>query len=453
MTHRSSDPLRFASLGPRKIEADFAGGRITSDSGVLLLREIERRTGLIDALDKAFPDPRDPARIEHDQKTMLAQRIYAIALGYEDLNDHKTLRTDPALRVAVDQPPDDDPDAVGASTSTLHRLENRADRNSLVRMAEVFVDDFIAAHDEPPEGLILDFDATDSEIHGHQEGRFFHGYYDCYCYLPLYVFCGDAMVLPYLRSSKNDASRHSRAILKLLVRKLRAVWPQVHITIRADSGFCRWRLLRWCDSNGVGYVIGLARNKVLERMADELMKKARRCFEMTGEKQRHFETLWYAAETWDRPRRVIVKAEHTDKGPNPRFVVTNVPGDPDFIYDEVYCKRGEMENRIKEQQLDLFANRTSCSRFLANQFRLILSAAAYVLMERLRRVGLKKTGLEQAQAGTIRLKLLKVAARVVVSVRRVVFHLSRSYPYRELFEAALANVLQWNQVSARASPT
>ena len=453
MAHRNPDSLRFASLGSRKIEADFAGGRITSDSGVLLLREIERRTGLIDALDKALPDPRDPARIEHDQKTMLAQRIYAIALGYEDLNDHKTLRTDPALRVAVDQPPDDDPDAVGASTSTLHRLENRADRKSLARMAEAFVDDFIASYDAPPESLILDFDATDSEIHGHQEGRFFHGYYDCYCYLPLYVFCGDSLLTAYLRPSKIDAARHSRAVLKLLVRKLRAAWPKVHITIRADSGFCRWRLLRWCDSNGVGYVIGLARNSKLEGMAAELMEKARRGFEATGEKQRHFETVHYAAATWDRPRRVIVKAEHTDKGPNPRFVVTNVPGDPDFIYDEVYCKRGEMENRIKEQQLDMFANRTSCSRFLANQYRLLLSAAAYVLMERLRRIGLKGTALERAQAGTIRLKLLKVASRVVVSVRRVVFHLSRSYPYRELFAQALANVRQWAQTAARASPS
>lgn len=325
MAHRNPDSLRFASHGSRKIEADFAGGRITSDSSVLLLREIERRTGLIDALDKALPDPRDPTRIEHDQKTMLAQRIYAIALGYEELNDHKTLRTDPALRVAVDQPPDDDPDAVGASTSTLHRLENRADRKSLARMAEAFGDDFIASHDEPPESLILDFDATDSEIHGHQKGRFFHGYYDCYCYLPLYVFCGDALLAAYLRPSKIDAARHSRAVLKLLVRKLRARWPEVHITIRADSGFCRWRMLRWCDSNGIGCVIGLARNSKLEAMAAELMDKARRAFEMTGEKQRHFETVHYVAATWDRARRLIVKAEHTDKRPNPRFVVTNVP--------------------------------------------------------------------------------------------------------------------------------
>jgi len=452
MTDRNIETIRFASLGSRKIEADFAGGRITSDTGVLLLREIDRRTGLIDALDKAIPDPRDPARIEHDQKTMLAQRIYAIGLGYEDLIDHNTLRSDPALRLATEQSPDDDPDAVGASTSTLHRLENRVDRKSLVRMAEALVDDFIASYDEPLEALILDFDATDSEIHGHQEGRFFHGYYDCYCYLPLYVFCGDALLAAYLRSSRIDAARHARAILKLLVKKLRAAWPNVHITIRADSGFCRWRLLRWCDSNGIGYVIGLARNSKLEAMAAGLMDKARRGFEMTGEKQRHFETIHYAAATWDRPRRVIVKAEHTEKGSNPRFVVTNVPGDADFIYDEVYCKRGEMENRIKEQQLDLFANRTSCRRFLANQLRLLLSGAAYVLMERLRRIGLKSTAMEQAQVGTIRLKLLKVASRVVVSVRRVVFHLSKSYPYRALFEQALENLNRWGQAT-RASPS
>ncbi len=379
---------------------------------------------------------------------MLAQRIYAIALGDEDLNDHKTLRADPALRVAVDQPPDDDPDAAGASMSTLHRLENRADRKSLIRMAEAFVDDFIASYDEPPESLILDFDATDSEIHGHQEGRFFHGDYDCYCYLPLYVFCGDSLLTAWLRPSRIDAARHSRAALKLLVRKLRATWPKVHITIRADRGICRWRLLRWCDSTGIGDVIGLARNSKLEGMAAELMDKSGRGFETTGEKQRHFETIHDAAATWDRPRRVIVKAEHTDKGPNPRFVVTNVPGDAEFIYDEV-------NSNVAKRRIGSRSSNWTCSRtgpVAAGFWRTSFGCSSARRRERLRQIGLKGTAMERAQAGTIRLKLLKIASRVVVSVRRVVFHLSRSYPYRALFEQALANVLQCAQAAARASP-
>lgn len=451
MTHCNLKMTSFSSLGSKKIEADFNGGRITSDTGALLLREIEQQTGLIKAMNKAIPDPRDPARIEHDQQSMLAQRVFGIALGYEDLNDHATMRADPALLTAVGQSPDDAPEAVGASAPTLHRLENRIDRKTLFHIADAIINDFIASYKMPPESLILDFDATDSEIHGHQEGRFFHGYYDSYCYLPLYVFCGDSLLAAYLRPSKIDAAKHTQAILKLIVTKLRAVWPNVLITIRADSGFCRWRLLRWCDSNGIGYIIGLAQNKKLLEMSAELIETAARTFQATGEKQRIFGMLHYGAATWDRKRRVIAKAEYTEKGSNPRFVVTNVPGDAQSLYDDVYCQRGEMENRIKEQQHDLFANRTSCHRFLANQFRLLLSAAAYILMEKLRRVGLKGTLMERAQVGTIRLKLLKVASRVVVSARRVVFHLSRSYPYQALFREVLSR-LTTSEELRRASP-
>ena len=250
------------------------------------------------------------------------------------------------------------------------------------------VDQFIASHAQPPEHLILDFDATDDPVHGRQEGRFFHGYYDNYCYLPLYVFCGDELLAAYLRPSKIDASKHSRALLKLLDRRLRRAWPNVKITVRADSGFCRWRWMRWCDSNGHGYVLGLARNKVLERLAADWINTADRQFKQTGQPQRIFGSFAYKASSWDRPRRVIVKAEHTAQGPNPRFIVVNVPGDPQELYEDVYCQRGDMENRIKEQQLDLFADRTSCHRFLANQFRLLLSSAAYVLVQALRRTAL-----------------------------------------------------------------
>ena len=439
MTDCNRDPLTFSSLGPKAVVADFQGGRLTSDAGALLLRELAERLGLFDAIDRAIPDPRFAPLIAHDQGTMLAQRIIAIALGYEDLNDHQDLRTDPVLQVAAGRVPDDD--TTLASPSTLCRLENRVGRAALIRIAEALVDQFIASHLDPPEHLILDFDATDDPVHGRQEQRFFHGYYDHHCFLPLYVFCGDELLVAYLRPSNIDASKHTRAVLKLLVRKLRAAWPEVKITIRGDSGFCRWRTMRWCDSNGIGYILGLAKNAALERQARDWIERAARQFRATGRPRRLFGSFSYAAGSWDRRRRVIVKAEHTAQGANPRFVVVNVPGDPQELYEDVYCGRGEAENRIKEQQLDLFADRTSCHRFLANQFRLLLSSAAYVLVQALRRTALPGTELARAQVGTIRLKLLKVAARVVVSARRVMFHLSSSYPERELFRAVMARVM------------
>jgi hypothetical protein len=439
MTDCNRDPLVFSSLGSKSVVADFLGGRLTSDAGALLLREIGQKTGLFEAIDAVIPDPRNPVFVVHQQKSMIAQRIVAIALGYEDLNDHQTLRADPALQLAAGRLPDDE--LTLASPPTRCRLENRIERRTLIRISEVLVDQFIASHAQPPEHLILDFDATDDPVHGRQEGRFFHGYYDNYCYLPLYIFCGDELLTAYLRPSKIDASKHSRALVKLLVRRLRQNWPEVKITIRADSGFCRWRLMRWCDSQGIGYVLGLARNKALERLATDWTQRAERQFKKTGQPQRIFGSLAYAASSWDRQRRVIVKAEHTAQGPNPRFIVVNVPGDPQELYEDVYCQRGDMENRIKEQQLDLFADRTSCHRFQANQFRLLLSSAAYVLVQALRRTALRGTDLEKAQVGTIRLKLLKVAARVVISARRVVFHLASSYPFGERFLAVFERVM------------
>lgn len=438
MTHCNRETLDFSRLDSQAVVADFQGGRLTSDAGLLLLREVGQRLGLFDALDRAIPDPRWLPTVIHDQKSMLAQRILALAAGYEDLNDHQTLRTDPALQVAVGKAPEEE--AKLASPPTLCRLENRINRPSLVRGAEVLVDQFIASHLEPPEHLILDFDATDDTIHGHQDGRHFHAYYDNYCFLPLYVFCGDELLVAYLRPSKIDGCKHTRAVLKLLVRRLRAAWPEVKITIRGDSGFCRWRLMRWCDSHGIGYVLGLAKNSVLKRAGRDEIERAERQFRRTGQPQRVFGSFSYGAGSWDRPRRVIVKAEHTAKGTNPRFVVVNVPGDPQELYEEVYCQRGEMENRIKEQQLDLFADRTSCHRLLANQFRLLLSSAAYVLVQALRRLALAGTDLARAQVGTLRLKLFKVAARVKVSVRRVVFHLASSYPYQAVFREVYARL-------------
>ncbi len=439
MTQCNRGSLVFSSLSRRKISADFDGGRLTSDAGGLLLREVDRRIGLTKQLAECIADPRDPDKVVHDVQTMLAQRIYGIALGYEDLNDHDTLRTDPVMQVLAERPPD--PERPLASPATLCRFENRITRRSLVRMSTVLVDQFIASFKRPPKELVLDFDATDDRVHGDQEARFFHGYYDHYCFLPLYVFCGERLLCAYQRPSNIDAAMHSRAILYLLVRRLRQVWPKVKIIFRADSGFCRWKTLKYCDENGIGYVVGIARNAVLERLAAPFAAEAETAFNETAEKQRHFHEVRYAAKTWDRQRRVIVKAEHLAKGANTRFVVTNLDDAPQHIYDGWYTPRGEMENRIKEQQLGLFADRTSCHRFVANQFRLLLASAAYVLIEHLRRVGLKATELARAQVGTIRLKLFKIAARVRISVRRVVLQLSSSYPYQSILRRIVARLI------------
>ena len=435
MTERTSKPLSFSSLNRRSLEADFSGGSLTSDAGALLLREVDRRLGLLGALDRVIPDPRNQELITHSQRSLLAQRIFGIALGYEDLNDHSTLRHDRFWQVLAETDPN--PEKPLASAPTLCRLENRAHRKALFEMSKVLVDQFVASHQTPPECLVLDFDATDDPVHGHQQGRFFHGYYDNYCFLPLYVFCGDQLLVAYLRTADGDAARHSRAILKLLVRRLRQAWPHVRIIVRADSGFCRWRLMRWCDSNGIGYILGLARNSRLEAMATPWTHAAQTCWQMTGQPQRLFGEFHYAAGSWDRPRRVIVKAEHNAQGDNPRFVVSNLPGNPRGLYEVLYCERGEAENRIKEQQLMLFADRTSCHKFLSNQFRVLLSAAAYVLLEAVRRLGLSGTEMARAQVSTVRLRLFKVAAVVVVSVRRVYVRLASGFPLKELFAMVL----------------
>ena len=449
MTDCNTKPLLFASLASKSVQADFHGGSLSTDAGALLLREADLRLGLLDALDHALVDPREPSRIEHSQRSLLAQRVLGIALGYEDLNDHDGLRHDPLWHVLAERAPD--PEQPLGSAPTLCRLENRVQRADLIRLSAVLVETFIASHVTPPECLILDFDATDDPVHGNQEGRFFHGYYGGYCFLPLYVFCGDQPLVAYPRTSKIDAAKHSRAILKLLVTRLRQTWPEVKIIVRADSGFCRWQFMRWCDHNGVGYVLGLARNPRLEALALDWTATAQRRHQQTGEPQRLFGSLGYAAATWDRPRRVLAKAEHDELGANPRFVVSNLPGEPQASYDEVYCARGEMENRIKEQQLMLFADRTSCQQFLANQFRLLLSAAAYVLVEAVRRLGLRGTELERAQVGTIRLRLLKLAAVVKVSVRRIVLHLASGYPLRDLFAVILARLRGEEPVAASAT--
>jgi hypothetical protein len=427
MTDCTQELFHFSSFDRRKIEASFTGGDVSSDGGVLLLRQADRHLGLVAALDRVLPDPRHPHFILHRQVDLLRQRIFGLALGYEDLNDHATLRRDLAWQTALER------DEELASSPTLCRLENRVNRQAVVAFHRVLVEKFIASFVEAPTELILDFDATDDRVHGNQEGRAFHGYYGDWCFLPLYVFCDEQLLVSYLRPSNIDAARHSWAILKLLVQRLRQAWPEVKIIFRADSGFCRWKMLRWCERHEVKYIVGLAKNARLKAMLQPLLEQAEAEHLGTREKIRLFTDLEYAAGTWDVSRRVIAKAEHTAQGSNPRFVVTNLAGDAQALYDEVYCARGEMENRIKEQQLGLFADRTSCQRWWANQFRLLLSSCAYVLVEAIRRLGLAGTELARAQVQTIRLKLLKIGTVILRNTRRIRLLFSSAYPQQQLF--------------------
>jgi len=427
MTECNHRIFEYPTTKGRKIQASFTGGEVSSDGGVMLLRQADRRLGLTEAVSQALDDSRRTASCRHSLKSLLRQRVYGLALGYEDLNDHQSLRRDPAIQSAVER------DELLASSPTLCRWENRANRQTALEIHKVLIDQFIASHRRAPKELILDFDATDDAVHGNQEGRFFHGYYDHYCFLPLYVFCGDRLLVSYLRKSNIDGAKHSWAILSLLVKRFRQVWPKVSIIFRGDSGFCRWRMLSWCERHDVNYIIGMAKNSRLLSMSEGLAAAARSSFESTGEKSRLFGNIAYAAGTWNRERRIIAKAEHTRKGSNPRFVVTNLVGEAQQLYDKVYCLRGDMENRIKEQQLNLFSDRTSCHRWWPNQLRLLLSGLAYVLLEAIRRLALISTELARAQAGTIRLKLLKIGAVVLRNTRRVQLLLSSSYPYQELF--------------------
>jgi hypothetical protein len=386
--------------------------------------------GLTACVARRLIDARQRGKVAHGFAAMLRQRVFALALGYEDVNDHAALRFDLALQTAAGR------DRALASPSTLSRFENAAGRDWAWRIHEVLMDGFIASHSEPPEELILDFDATDDAVHGNQEGRFFHGYYDHYCFLPLYVFCGEQLLVSYLRPSKIDGARHAWAILALLVKRLRQAWPGVRIIFRGDSGFCRHKMLGWCERHGVGYIVGLARNARLNDLAAPWMAAAENGFAASGIKQRLFGEFTYAAGTWKLKRRVIARIEHSAKGANPRYIVTNLEGDGQDLYEKLYCARGDMENRIKEQQLDLFADRTSCHKWWPNQFRLLLSSLAYTLLQTIRRIGLKGSEMARAQAGTIRLKLLKIGAVILRNSRRVRFHLSSACPDKALFMLA-----------------
>jgi hypothetical protein len=422
--------MELGRVGRRFVEANFEGGDIGSDGGVLLLRRVDERIGLSLAAAAVLSDARDPTRIRHSLRDLLAQRIYGLCCGYEDLNDHDTLRDDLLMQTAVGRV-----DAL-ASSPTLSRLETRATRAQAVALHGVLVDQFIASHKVAPQELVLDIDASDVPLHGTQEHSEFHAYYDHHCYLPLYVFCGQAMLVCVLRRSRIDGAKNAAAVIKLLVQRLRRAWPQARIIVRGDSGFCRQRLLRWCERSGVNYIIGLARNARLEaqvRYAELMLAEQ---YETSGLKQRLIDEFIYAADSWDIERRVITRLEHGSQGNNPRFVVTDLQGDAAQLYEGLYCARGEAENRIKEAQLDLFGTRASCHRFAANQLRLLLAALAYTLVQRLRDLALKGTELERAAAATIRVRLLKIGAVVLRNTRRVRVLLASHHPLRSVFLSA-----------------
>src|SRR6516165_3349991 len=422
--------FRLPGLNGRRIEGNFQGGNVSSDGGLMLLRQVDRRLGLTKGLAKLLPDQRDPDRIEHSLESMLRQRIYGLALGYEDLNDQDSLRKDLLWQSAAER------DEELASCSTLCRLENRAGRKEAWLIHQVLFEQFVASFQSAPQELMLDFDCTDDRVHGLQEGRHFHGFYYDFCFLPLYVFCGERLLVSYLRQSNIDSAKHAWAILALLVKALRKRWPEVKITLRADNSFCRWKMLRWCERAGVSYIGGLAKNERLHALSSKLQQRAERKHRKSGRKVRLFGQFHYKAKTWDTKRRVIAKAEHSDRGTNPRYVVTNLGGGCQALYDELYCGRGEMENRIKEQQLGLFSDRTSCHAWWANQFRLLFSSAAYVLLETLRRIGLSGTKLARAQVTTIRLRLLKIGAVITRNTRRIRLWLSRTFHSKSCFAPA-----------------
>jgi hypothetical protein len=462
-TECNSSYLDFPMLGSRQVLADFHGGDITSDGGALLLRKTEELTAIIHQFAACFTDHRNPDLVEHSVTELVAQRVYGLALGYEDLNDHDDLRRDPLLATVVGK---DDPTGKTrqrrrdrgkalAGKSTLNRLELTpigADPESRYKkvvcrthdVERLLVTLFLQAHTRPPERIVLDLDATDDPIHGHQLGRFFHGYYKNYCYLPLYIFCGDHLLCARLRPSDIDTSVGALKQLERIVTQIRREWPLVKVVIRADSGFCREPIMAWCEQNSVDYVLGLAQNPRLVGAITAELEQARHQFEATKQPARIFAELRYQTlETWSRERRVVAKAEHLAKGANPRFVVTSIPVEGRAarpLYEEDYCGRGEMENRIKEQQLHLFADRTSARTMRANQVRLFFSSIAYVLLDALRRLGLSETELAEAQCQTIRLKLLKIGALVRVTVRKVWVKLSSSCPYVEVFRRVHAKL-------------
>jgi len=445
MTECNQEVFSFASHFSRRVEASFTAGQVSTDGGALLLRQADRKIGLLKRVASCFTDLRSPLLIQHRLGEMLSQRIYGLALGYEDLNDHEQLRHDPLMAVLAGRRKLEEP---LAGKSTLNRLElpggskryHKIDYTP-AKIDALLCDLFIESHSEAPNQIVLDLDATDIPLHGHQPERFFHGYYDSYCYLPLYIFAGDQLLCARLRPANIDGAAGALGEVKRIVAQLRTKWPDVKIVLRGDSGFCREELMAWCESadNHVDFLFGLARNSRLQKIAGKQMHEAKLLHAETGKAARVFTEFDYKThKSWARARRVVAKAEYLDKGENPRFVVTSLSTDEwaaRELYEKFYCQRGEMENRIKEQMC-LFAYRLSTEEMKGNQFRLYLSALAYTLVEALRRLALKGTEWAEAQVDTIRLKLFKIGALVRISARRVWLELSSTYPWKQNYARA-----------------
>ncbi len=462
-TECSAESFDFGSVEGRRVEAAFDAGLVTSDAGALLLGATDRAIRMIDRFASCFHDERRPEWIEHEVSTLVGQRVFGIALGYEDLNDHDELRHDPMMAVLAGKLAARREDcAPVAGKSTLNRLElskleptryHKISHNP-VAIKRLLVDLFLEAHARAPQQIILDLDATDDPVHGEQEGRFFHGYYDCYCYLPLYVFCGRHLLAAKLRSASMDAAAGSVEEVARIVRDIRRRWPHVRILVRANSGFVRDNLMAWCEANGVDYVFGVPQNLRLNAEIKDELARAEMKSRRTGKPARYFkEFKWRTRSSWSRERRVIAKAEFTNGEANPRFVVTSLRRaqcKPKYLYEKIYCARGDMENRIKECQLDLYADRTSSATMRANQLRLWFASMAYVLLCAMRRIGLHHTPFADASCGTIRLKLLKIGALVRISVRRIKVAMASACPAAQ--DWGLAAIRLALAALARASP-
>jgi hypothetical protein len=442
MTECTQGSFEFQAHFRRRVQAGFDGGTMTSDAGGLLLREVERRLQVVSRFGQCFLDGRKAERVRHSVPELVAQRVYGLALGYEDLNDHEQLRNDPVLRLLTGKEASEEP---LAGKSTLNRMElgsGQRDRYKKITywtqsVDELLVNVFLEAHAEPPASITLDLDTTDVELHGGQEGRFFHGYYDHYCYLPLYLFCGEHLLGVRLRRANIDAAAGSLAEIERVVSQIRQQWPAVRITLRADSGFCRNELMSWCENNAVDYVFGFARNERLRALIADSLARAAEQWQQTQQPARVFVEFPYQTTTgsWSQARRVVAKAEHIAGKENPRYVVTSLAAEQwpaQTLYEDLYCARGDMENRIKEQ-FSLFADRVSAETMRANQLRMYFAAMAYLLVVGLRRLGLRDTPMAAAQVTTIRLRLLRIGALVRVSVRRICLSLPRSYPWPDLF--------------------
>jgi Transposase DDE domain group 1 len=447
MTQCNQRQFAFAPHFSRQVMAGFEDRQLSTEGGALLLRETDRKLGLLSRVAECFLDHRDPERIEHRLRELLAQRIYGLALGYEDLNDHEELRRDPLLGLLAGKRSVEEP---LAGKSTLNRLELTPagsplkDRYHKITYSSEALDAllvhvFLEAYPKAPRQIVLDVDVTDTPLHGEQEARFFHGYYNQYCYLPLYIFCDGHLLCARQRASNQDASAGSREEVERIVEQIRQRWPKVRIILRADSGFCREELMAWCEQQGVDYVFGLARNSRLQRKIARAMREARQQHQSTGKAARVLVEFRYRTrQSWSRWRRVVAKAEYLEKGENPRFLVTSLSAkewETSGLYEKLYCARGEMENRIKEQ-LSLFADRMSTETLRANQLRLYFSSLAYVLVHALRRLALAGTEWAQAQVSTLRLRLLKIAAEVRLSARRICVRYSSAYPWKHIFTTA-----------------